>query len=183
MHIVVCQELGWVLSDALFLGSVYFFYFWGGVFSVFFFVDDDFVALLCIVMWSVIITPMVGSNRDVSLVVLAVIVSLVVHFGGAANLDIPPIVVLDESEILPHHRLTHFLTAVTRCFFGGLDWSLIRFCFLFNSACLGLEKCLCRGVDLRTNPNVKLKQWHGMAEEGYSSLRGVLKLILWYNSW
>ncbi len=121
---------------------------------------------------------MVGSTRDVSLVVLAVIVSLVVHFGGAANLDIPPIVVLDESEILPHRRLTHFLTAVTRCFFWGLDWSVIRFWFFFNIAWLGLEKCLCRGVDLRTNPNVKLKQWHGMSDEGYSSLRGVLKLIL-----
>jgi hypothetical protein len=77
---------------------------------------------------------MVGSNRDVSLVVLAVIVSLVVHFGGAANLDIPPIVVPDESEILPHRRLTHFLTAVTRCFFWGLDWSLIRFWYFFLTA-------------------------------------------------
>jgi hypothetical protein len=145
--------------------------------SVFFFVDGDIFALLCIVVRSVIITPMVGSNRNVSLVVLAVIVSLVVHFGRAVNLDIPPIVVLDESEILPHRRLTHFLTAVTPCLFWGLDWSLIRFWFIFNSAYLGLEKCLCRGVDLRTNPNVKLKQWHGMADEGYSSLRGVLKLI------
>jgi hypothetical protein len=54
MYIVVFQELGWVLSDALFLGSVYFFFFRVGFFledsSVFFFVDGDFVALLCIVM-------------------------------------------------------------------------------------------------------------------------------------